>query len=381
MLGMSPPTKVLYISPVGERGGAETVLLNILKYHNRKAYEPVVGFLRPGPLVSEVEELGIRTVVFPTTKFRDFRATLKTIRSIRSYLQHERVRLVFGNMAMGHLYGGLAAIGTATRAVWFLHGISDRFIGVDLAATQVPSSAIFVFTEAARRAKARFSPWGKVLVLPGCVDLSRFDPGNVTKGTLREELGMGAKEVIVANVARLQRWKGQSLFLRAAALVHASNPSVHFVLVGGSLFGLELEYAEQLKQDAARLLPKGKVHFLGHRPDLPKILADVGLLVHCPLTSEPYGLDALEAMAMGVPVVATSTGSHEELVTDGETGALVPQGDPGSLAAAILKLIEDPVTRESLGMAARRKAELRYSAESMVREIEFAYEGILGNAG
>ena len=327
-VGVKATRKILYISPVGERGGAETVLLNILKYHDRHVYEPVVGFLRSGPLVREVEELGVRTVPFPTTRFRDIRGTLKTIRCIRSYLQQEQIRVVFGNMAMGHLYGGLAAIGIETKAVWFLHGISDRFFGVDLAATQVPSSAIFVFTEAARRAKARFSPWGKVLLLPGCVDLSRFDPGSVTKGTLRQELGIGAKEVIVANVARLQRWKGQSLFLHAAGLVHSSNPAVHFVLVGGSLFGLELDYAEQLKQDATRLLPKGKVHFLGHRHDLPQILADVDLLVHCPLTREPFGLDALEAMAMGVPVVGTRTGNTDEVVAPGETGALVPPGDP-----------------------------------------------------
>lgn len=376
---MKSKERVLYISPVGERGGAETVLLNILKYHNRVRYEPAVGFLRTGPLVEEVKRLGVRTVAFPTTRFRNLLTTARVIRSIRAFIREEDVGLVFGNMPMGHLYGGLAAIGSRTAAIWFLHGIPDRVSLVDFAAARIPAKVVFVFTEAAGRAVARLHPAAEVVVVPGCVDLARFDPLTVPNGLLRQELEIDRDGLIVAHVARLQRWKGQSLFLQAAALVHRSLPRCHFVLVGGSLFGLEQSYAEEIRQEASQMLPSRNVHFLGHRHDLPQILADVDLLVHCPLTREPFGLDALEAMAMGVPVVGTRTGNTDEVVAPGETGALVPPGDPVALANAIREVLSDPIRRTAMGQAARRRAEDRYSAEQMVRRLESVYDRVLSN--
>ncbi len=367
---MNATRKILYISPVADRGGAETLLLEILRYQNREVYEPLVGFLRTGPFVKEVERLGVRTVLFPTTRFRDLLAAGRAIRSIRSFLRQERVGLVFGNMAMGHLYGGLAALGTETQAVWFQHGIPDGFLGVDLVAARVPSKVIFVYTEAARRAQARFGPAGHIVIMPGCVDIVRFDPATVGRGLIREELGIGAGDAVVACVARLQRWKGQSLFLRMAALVNASFPQTHFLVVGGALFGLEPDYARNLEQEARHLLPSAHVHFLGHRHDLPEILSDVDVLVHCPLTPEPFGLVILEAMAMRVPVVATRAGGPESIVAHGETGVLVAPGDPTALAVAVEELLQHEEKREVMGRAGRRRVEDLFSAERIVQRIE-----------
>jgi glycosyltransferase involved in cell wall biosynthesis len=287
------------------------------------------------------------------------------------------VGLVFGNMAMGHLYGGLAAMGTETRAVWFQHGVPDDFSGVDFVAARVPSRVIFMYTEAARRAQARFHARAQLVPIPGCVDLARFDPLAVRKGVLRQELGIEPDGLLVACVARLQRWKGQSLFLRAAVLVHASCPRTHFLVVGGTLFGLEQDYARQLEQEGARLLPAGRVHFLGHRPDLPEILADVDVLVHCPVTPEPFGLVVLEAMAMQVPVVATRAGGPMEIVNHGETGTLVPPGDASALAAAVLGLLKNKSNRMAMGGAARRRVHERFSAENMVRQLERHFEQVV----
>jgi glycosyltransferase involved in cell wall biosynthesis len=148
-------------------------------------------------------------------------------------------------------------------------------------------------------------------------------------------------------------------------------------VVGGTLFGLEQDYEHELKQEGARLLPAGSVHFLGHRPDLPEILADVDVLVHCPLTPEPFGLVLLEAMAMQVPVVATHAGGPKEIVNHGETGNLVPPGDTSALAAAILRLLENKSNRMTMGGAARRRVHERFSAESMVRQLERYFEQVV----
>jgi glycosyltransferase involved in cell wall biosynthesis len=378
---MSTGPKVLYVSPVGERGGAETLLLQILKYQSRQRYQPMVAFLRDGPLVQEVQLLGAPTVVFPTTRFRDLITTTRTILSIRSFLRHERVALAFGNMAMGHLYGGLAALGTETRAVWFQHSTPQRSLGVDLVATQVPAKAVFVYTEGARRSQAKLNPRRRIAVIPGCTDVARFDPRRVNRGALRRELKIDADCPIVACVARLQRWKGHSLFLRTGALVHRAISRAHFVIVGGALFGLEQDYEQELRREAAQLLPRDHVHFLGHRHDLPEILADIDLLVHCPITPEPFGLVLLEAMAMQVPVVATRAGGPAEIVLDGRTGILVPLGDPELLAGAVIATLSDPTKRRLFGMAARQRVEERFSAQRLVSDLEEEFDKALAPVG
>jgi glycosyltransferase involved in cell wall biosynthesis len=341
----------------------------------------MVAFLRSGPLVEEVQRLGVPTVLFPTTRFRRLTTTTRTIRSIRSLLRNEQIALVFGNLAMGHLYGGLAALGTGTRAVWFQHNTPQRSLGIDWVAAQVPTRAIFVHTEAARQLQARLNSRRRIVVLPGCTDLARFDPARVGRGALRRELNIDPDSPIVVFIARLQRGKGHSLFLRTGALVRQTIPRTHLVVVGGALFGLEQDYEEELRREAAELFPSDHIHFLGHRHDLPEILADVDVLVHCSISPEAFGLVLLEAMAMQVPVVATRAGGPGEIVLDGRTGTLVPPGDPELLAGGVIATLRDPTKSRAFGIAARRRVEERFSTLRLVRDLEEEFDRALGPVG
>lgn len=367
-------TKILFISPVGERGGAEAALLNTLRFADRQRFCPLVAVLKDGPLADEVRRLGVRAVVIPTDRFRQLGSTVRAIRALRRLIKHEGVGLVFGNMPMGHVFGALAAVGTGAKAVWFEQGVPDRPDLIGRLASRLPAETIFVSSEAARRAQARLSPKRRIRVVTLGVDLGRFNPDSIPRGRVHRELNLDCASPVVACVARLQRWKGQTLFLQVAAHVAAGHREAHFVLVGGTLFGLEEAYARELRQEAARLLPASHVHFLGHRDDLPEILADVDIVVHSPALPEPFGLVLLEAMAMRVPVVATNAGGPAEIVVDGETGYLVPPGDVEGLAHAITSLLDDPKLRKTMGGAGRERVQARFTAERMVREIEAALE-------
>lgn len=373
--------KILYVSPVGERGGAETTLINILKYHDRQTFEPIVCFLKQGPLVDDVAQLGIRTFFASTSRLRHLSRTCRAIRFIRSIIANERVHLVFGNMAMGHVYAGMAALGTRARAVWFQHAIMERPDAVDLAASVVPTSAILVFSEAARRAQARLSRRRRIVVVPCGIDLASFCPTATPRTALRHELGIATDTPLVACVARLQRGKGQSLFLEAAARVRTRGVQAHFVVVGGSLFGLDPGYAEQLVEEARGPSLAGCVHFLGHRDDVPRVLADVDVLVHCPLKPEAVGLVILEAMAMQVAVVANVSGGSVEIIKHGENGLVVPSGDATALAEAVSDLLRYPSRRAAMGAAGRRTVEERFSAHRMVREIETIFRRVMEHDG
>src|SRR5690242_4142298 len=99
------PARVLYVTPVAELGGAEVVLLNVLKYHDRTRFTPIVCLLKEGSLVEDLERLGVKSITIPAGRFRSVRRTLHAVRALRNVLRDEDIDLVFSNMAMGHLYG------------------------------------------------------------------------------------------------------------------------------------------------------------------------------------------------------------------------------------------------------------------------------------
>jgi glycosyltransferase involved in cell wall biosynthesis len=366
----------LYVSPVAERGGAETVLLNLLRFHDRSQFHPIACFLKMGPLVDEARRLADRVAVFPTPRLRSF-SSVAAIRAIRRLVVSEDVDIVFGNMAMGHVYGGLAAMGTRAEAVWFEHGIVDEPQVVDRLAANVPAAFTFAGSSIAARARKPINGGTQVSIVPPGIDVDEYDAGRHRRGALRRELGIDEAAPVIACIARLQRWKGHLIFLEAAAEIRRQIPEAQFVVAGGTLFGLEEDYAVELRRRAAELLPDGGVHWLGHRDDVAAVLADVDVLLHCPVRPEPFGLVVVEAMAMEVAVVSVSGSGPEEILSGG-AGVLVKSGDAHAVAAAAIDLLRNPARRAELARAARRRARECFSAERMVRDIEQAFHELAG---
>ncbi|MBI4219011.1 MAG: glycosyltransferase, partial [Chloroflexi bacterium] len=248
---------------------------------------------------------------------------------------------------------------------------------LDALAARLPARRVFVCSDTVRRSQSRTTDYRKIAVISGGIELEHFDPGLIPAGTLRRELGLGPDTLVVACVARLQRWKGQHQLLEAAVRVMASHPEAHFVLVGGGLFGLEPEYEAVLRATARRAPAPGRIHFLGHRDDVPELLTDVDVLVQPTMSPEGLGLSVLEAMAMSIPVVATSLGGCEETVIHGITGYLVPPADVPALSDAIEMLLENAVLRKTMGAEGRRRVLQRFSGERMVREMEGVLERVV----
>ena len=369
---------MLYVSPVAERGGAETVLLNILKFHDRARFEPHVCVLKAGPLVAEINALGVSTHVIETGRLRDARRTLDTVRQIRRLIRTRDIDLVFGNMAMGHVYSGLAAVGTRARAVWFQHGIPLTTDPLAWLAALVPSRAIFVNSRATARAQARIPGSARRLQLVDLgVDTARFSPARHRERPLLRALGVPADGPVVAMIARLQRWKGQDVFVRAAGCVAAERPDVRFVIVGDALFGLEVSFREELHALVATLKLGDRVTFAGFRDDVPALLDEVDVVVHPHRAPEPFGLAIVEALLMEKAVVASMLGAPTEFITDGSTGLLVPPDDPQAVAQSILKLLGDRDLRGALGRAGRASMLRRFTMEQMIGDLEASFRRVL----
>jgi glycosyltransferase involved in cell wall biosynthesis len=281
-------------------------------------------------------------------------------------------------MAMGHLYGGLAALGTGAKAVWFQHGIVTHPDLLDRIVRRVPADRAYANSHATEAWELDHYGRHCEVVYPG-VDLERFAKDTYPHGATRAELGIPANSPVVISVARFQRGKGQEILLETAKLIYSRGLHVHFILVGDTVAGLEPGYKDVLLQKSRDLRLDGLAHFVGLRDDLPRLLRDADVLAHSPIFPEAFGLVLVEAMAMELPVVASRGGGPEEIVVEGQTGYLVPPGDPEALADRILDLLTSPDHRTAMGKAGRGRVEELFSARQMVLRFEESFERVLAD--
>jgi len=197
------------------------------------------------------------------------------------------------------------------------------------------------------------------------VDVDVFRPSPARRATTRRELGIPETAPVVGSVANLNPQKGLAYFVRAAALIHERQPRCHFILAGAT-YATHRAYAASVHAGlAATSIPPGQIHLLGERSDLETVYPalDVKVISSVP-RSEGTTTTALEAMACGVPVVATDVGAVGEVVEHMRTGLLVAPSDACALARAVLELLTDESRRTGLSHTGRLRTVSRFSLAS-----------------
>ncbi|HET9185409.1 MAG TPA: glycosyltransferase family 4 protein, partial [Solirubrobacterales bacterium] len=207
-------------------------------------------------------------------------------------------------------------------------------------------------------------PREKIDVVYNAVRLERF--GGAAPTFLRAELAGDEQRPVVFTCARLDAQKGLDVLLRAAAAV----PEAVFAIAGEGPLGPSLEGL------ASELGVADRVRFLGFRRDIPELMAAADVFT-LPSLYEGSPLAVLEAMAARRAIVSSAIGGTNEVIVDGESGLLVPPGDPEALAAALRRVLADPGLRESLAANARNRVEERFTPAAMVRSVEHVYEQLL----
>ena len=209
----------------------------------------------------------------------------------------------------------------------------------------------------------------KIRVVPNGVDLAAIEAARPGPA-VRRELGLPEDVPLIGLVGRLDHWgKGHQELFTAMAHLQERYP-VHALLVGG---GRRIDEVRQLAESLG-LAPK--VHFLGPRRDVPDLLHAMDMFV-LPSYSEGMSLALLEAMAAGLPVVASAVGGTPEVVTDGVTGLLIPPRDAEALARALASLLADRAWAKQLGENARRHVEANFSLDRLGREVNAIYEELV----
>ncbi|MBV9818426.1 MAG: glycosyltransferase family 4 protein [Solirubrobacterales bacterium] len=359
---MPEPLRVFVCVPWSQRlGGAEQMLWLAVTRGDRTRVRYSVACLEPGPFEHELRGSGVTTYAVPCGRLRDARATGRTIRALRTLIAAEQPDLVLNWHPKAQLYGAPAAAGArrGDRIVWWQHGVPESH-WMDRLATALPSRAVGCSSGLAARAQGALRPHRRTFVVHPGVRTERVEPVG---------LGIPAGRRVIGIVGRLQPWKGQHRFLRALRRLLDDGHDVHGLIVGGTAHGFSAGFADELEALAGELGVRDRVTMTGQVDDARPYIGAMDVMVSAS-DVEPFGIVVLEAMAQGVPVVATASGGPLEIIDPEVDGLLVDRPEPAPLAAAVARLLGDAPLRARIAAAGRRLAVERFDAAAMTRALE-----------
>jgi glycosyltransferase involved in cell wall biosynthesis len=372
------PPAVLFVDHSGVMGGAQHSLLDIAEANREHG---AVALLEDGPFAAALETRGVRVLrIDGGAALRCVKksSVLPRIGSLVAVVRMARVvaaaarsyDLLYANSPKSFLVAALAGAIARKPVVWHLRDIlgGGHFSAANVRVMIAVANwrAVRVVANSRATADAFVAAGGNpslLTVVHNGIDPAPFDAlAPDTRREVRAELGVPADAFVVGCFSRLHPWKGQAVLLDAMARM----PGVHALVVGGALFSGEAPYEAELRARSERSPFAGRVHMLGARDDVPRLLAACDVVVHPSVLAEPFGRVVVEAMLAGRPVVATSTGGIPEVVTDGETGVLVPPGDAEVLGEALDALRGDATRSATLARHGAARARACFTRDAML---------------
>jgi len=390
------PAQILFFDHTAKMGGGEVSLFNLVTHLDRQRFEPIVVLAQEGELREKLSRVGIEVHVLPldsdvgevrkdslvgarAISFGQIAQIALYVWRLSRFLRARGAHIVHANSLKADILGALAARLAGVPIIWH---VRDR-----IADDYLPLTAARAF-----RLACRFLPTFLIvnsmatmetLQLPSSRRARVLYNGVVHDGLPLEDfpsslgtIGDGHNAPVIALVGRISPWKGQDIFLLAAAEVVKEFPNARFQIIGAPLFGEE-EFERATRALCTSLGLDENVEWLGFRRDVPVLVASCDLLVHASKTGEPFGQVVVEAMMAARPVVATRGGGIPEIVLDGETGLLVPMGDAPSMARAILQILRDPGRAREMGRQGQARAHSTFTIERTAAKVERVYDFML----
>ena len=295
------------------------------------------------------------------------------LRWIARLLRQQDIAVLHTHMMGANLHGAIAARLAGRVCVCTVHGrtydLETRRRLMVHRVIAVLAGALVVVSEDLKQELTRAGIAEKrIQVIENGIPIASISKEEALR--TRQELGLEPSQPVAVALAYLRPVKGHSFLLEAFARVCSALPSARLLIIG------EGPLRAPLQAQAELLGIQSAVRFLGHRSDAQRFLAAGDLLVNSSI-SEGTPLSVMEAMALGLPVVATNVGGVPKLVLDGETGLLVPPAEAEALAAALLELMRDAEKRRALGEAGRRRALEQFSIQPAAAKYQALYDKLL----
>ncbi len=380
----SDPRRILYLDHAPIFGGAEVVLLNLMRELDRAHWEPIAAIGPDSPFGPALAAAQIETVTLPYGRLNQAGAAmpfnlLRAAQAVVRVVKKRQIALVHSNTVRTHIVGSAAAPFVRAPLVWSLRDNTlPRRVAQLLA--PIPSGV----TTDSTWLRDVYAPSGlahKIHVLPNGLALDTpLEPA----ADLREKLHIPADAPLVATIGRVVAGKAPHLLAQAARQVAAAMPQAYFAIVGGE-DRLEPgqrrpEYPDYLARVVQESQLGERLIVTGYWPRVEQFYAAADLIVYCAVQPEGLPTVLLEAMRYAKPVVAAAIGGALEIVKEGETGRLVPPGDSGPLGVAVLDLLQNPSQARQMGLAGEARLRSHFALRDQVAKIERLYSEILDGA-
>lgn len=364
--------RIAHVLPAFQIGGQERVALDLARTHRARGHHVVAFSIdeRDGSMIEPFRAAGVA----PTVVQKRYGVDSGLVLRLAAHFSRERVDVVHAHNPMAMMYAGPAGKLARAVVVCTKHGenleaqrrrlVLRRLLGVFTDAYVAVSPQ----TAASARASRDVAEW-KLRVIPNGIDVERFAAAAVERGAVRRELGIPDAAWVVGTVGRLAPEKNHVLLVQALASV--LGPSLRLVVVGD---GRE---AGAIARAAADAGATPWVHLPGARSDVPRLLGALDAFA-LPSLTEGLPLSVLEAMAAGLPVVASAVGGVPDVISNGEDGWLVPPRDAAALRERLLALRADPEAARALGSRAAASARRHHSIEAMSDAYLRLYRVLLG---
>ena len=364
---------MLHLIETSGIGGAERVLLDLVRNLDSRRWRSVVVVPDVGWLPDELTERGIEVVELRERRSFDI-AFLSRLVAL--------ARRVGADIVHSHMFGSAVRAGIVARmcgipALGTIHGAVDfqpteRWRALKVAIVRNGLRELVFVSEPLRQACLSSMGLDESLtcVISNGVDTNQFTP--LERSSLRSELGISDDAFVIGSAGRLQPVKGFDILIEAAAILKSAFSGYRFVIIGEG----DPNHTRELVALRDRLKLTNDVVFAGYRSDVAGAMRafDTYALTS---RSEGFSLSTIEAMASGIPVVATRCGGPEQILDDGVSGLLVENGSPEAVAQAIDRLRLDSTQRTRLARAAREVVEAHYTVQAQVRAYEELYEQLL----
>ncbi|MFZ9208214.1 MAG: glycosyltransferase family 4 protein [Sediminibacterium sp.] len=370
--------RILFLHSSSDLYGASKILLAINELCTKKGHEVTVVLSEDGPLVPQLKALGAHIIIadlgilrrqylHPAGILNRLVANFKAYRLLTSLCKNQKIDLIYSNTT-GVIVGVFVASKLGIRHLWHIHEIIEKptllFRLLSRLINTKNNQAIAV-SEAVKTHWTKYVPPNKIDVLYNGVDYWLFE--NI-QSDLRNTLNLQPDTILIGMMGRVHFWKGQDYFVHIAGALYKTHKNVHFLIVGDAFAGYEYLH-DTINQLIVKHALQGRVTQLPYRSDINNIYGGLDVFILPSLLPDPAPAVVTEAMASGLPVVATQQGGAMEMIENNVSGLLIPINDAAAAAAIIEPLLSNQAYRKNMGAEAKKRMQEKFSRTQFNEQI------------
>jgi glycosyltransferase involved in cell wall biosynthesis len=364
---------VMHLIDTTGPGGAETVFVQLADLMREQGYQSLVVIRGAGWVEDELRRRGLSPIIIDAKGSFN----VKFLLSLRALIRKHKVSLIHSHLLGSNVYAAIAGLISHVPVVATYHGMVDvspderfRFIK-----HQAMRFGIKSYVAVSQSLMANIQAQGllninKTSVIYNGIDTAKY--GISTEKSIRVALNLSDDAVLIGSLGNIRPAKAYDVLVKAAALLVAKNPQLHFVIAGHQKASLMAELTALI----AELGVEGNIHFLGFQQDCAGFLSQMNMFL-LSSKSEGFSISTIEAMATGLPVLVTRCGGPEEIVTHDVNGWLVEPENPTAIAEGLEVLLADEALKSRLAIAGQNHARECFGVEQMLNSYSTIYQSVM----